>query len=62
MAWVGVPTPASLHCPAQVGMGQEEMRLPLVEASTREVDILGCFRYANTVRGGGGGGGAGFLV
>lgn len=32
-----------------VGMGQEQMSVPLVEASVREVDILGSFRYCNTV-------------
>lgn len=32
-----------------VGMGQTEMSLPLGSASIREVDILGCFRYRNTV-------------
>ena len=30
-------------------MGQTEMSLPLGSASIREVDILGCFRYRNTV-------------
>lgn len=33
-----------------VGMGQETMALNLIEACIREVDILGCFRYCNTVR------------
>lgn len=32
-----------------VGMGQTEMSLPIGSASIREVDILGCFRYRNTV-------------
>lgn len=30
-------------------MGQAEMKLPLGSASIREVDILGSFRYKNTV-------------
>lgn len=34
-----------------VGMGQEEMQLGLGEACIREVDILGSFRYCNTVSG-----------
>jgi len=31
-----------------VGMGQNEMNLPLTQASAREVDIFGVFRYRNT--------------
>lgn len=33
-----------------VGMGQNHMKLAMGTASCREVDLLGSFRYANTVR------------
>jgi L-iditol 2-dehydrogenase len=46
-----------------VGMGQAEMKLPMGSASIREVDILGSFRYCNTVRAlGGGWGGWAVLI
>ena len=31
-----------------VGMGTQSTTLPISSAALREVDILGCFRYANT--------------
>ncbi|THG94525.1 hypothetical protein EW145_g8123, partial [Phellinidium pouzarii] len=31
-----------------VGMGARNVMLPLSAAATREVDVLGCFRYAHT--------------
>ncbi|KAI5120056.1 hypothetical protein M0805_007807 [Coniferiporia weirii] len=31
-----------------VGMGARNVMVPLSAAATREVDVLGCFRYANT--------------
>lgn len=32
-----------------VGMGQNEMRLPLASTAVQEIDIIGSWRYANTV-------------
>lgn len=32
-----------------VGMGQDNMTLPMSTVGVRELDVLGCFRYANTV-------------
>jgi L-iditol 2-dehydrogenase len=31
-----------------IGMGSDNVMLPLSTAALREVDIQGCFRYANT--------------
>lgn len=33
-----------------VGMGQDDMTLPMTLAATSEIDIYGSFRYVNTVR------------
>lgn len=33
-----------------VGMGEDDMTLPMTTASTSEIDIFGSFRYMNTVR------------
>ncbi len=33
-----------------VGMGDELMKLDMTHACTHEIDLVGSFRYANTVR------------
>jgi threonine dehydrogenase-like Zn-dependent dehydrogenase len=33
-----------------VGMGDEVMKLDMTHACTHEIDLVGSFRYANTVR------------
>ena len=33
-----------------VGMGEEKMRVNMLDVVIREIEILGCFRYVNTVR------------
>ena len=33
-----------------VGLGAEEAKLPVASAACKEIDIIGSFRYANTVR------------
>ena len=33
-----------------VGLGSEEAKIPISIAACKEIDILGSFRYCNTVR------------
>jgi L-iditol 2-dehydrogenase len=46
--WDAIQTVDRAGCAVLVGMGSDELRLPLAHVQDREITVTGAFRYANT--------------